>query len=395
MGKDPRPNVTRWVPNGRVWPGGKIVFLGQNLDSSRFVAAIESAPLVIVPTILSASPTRIETQVPIRPNGGPYTPLAGDQLTVSYRGTVGCKILNPAFVVADAFTVETQEAGGRNGAYFWIRHQMDLKGEIEGARIVTLLRRNDPAVNNLFPDLRVVCDWAELPPSGRTITLTDNRIHHSLFGFVRDHRNPPTSSSVNCKLPISVVIQDPLTNISQNELFVIPMTIRNPRTVSVDSTKVFHTFQGVPPSLPPFGPTTGAMGDCGKLYAGDPSGDPKSTIGVTVQNSDWVFSIKSGIIPTVCRFNSTPVVANLGVAFGPFMRWEATNAGDPKKCYATPPSGSNGAIGITHRLESMQVYLSCDPGPLGDNRVSIRATSIDLLVPHEYMPPAVSLEVQN
>jgi len=392
MGRDPQPNITRWSPFGRVWPGGKIIFEGQNLDPSRFVAAIGSAPQVIVPTIVSASPTRIETQVPIRPDGGPYTPVTGAQLSVSYSGSVGCKLLNPAFIVADAFTVETREGGGRNGAYFWIRHQMDLTGEIEGARTITLLSGNDPAVRSLFPDPRVVCDWAELQPSGRTITLTDNRIHHSLFGFVRDHRNPTSSASVSCKLPVNVVIQDPMTNISQNELFVIPMTIRTPRTVAVDSRKVITDFHGVQPSLLPQG---GAIGDCGKLYAGDPSGDPKSTIGVTVQNDDWVFSIKSGIISTVCRFNSLPVEANLGVAFGPFMGWEVTNMGDPKKCFASPPAGFNGAIGIFHRLESMQVYLSCDPGPLSDNRVTIRATSINLLVPHEYMPPSISLEVRQ
>ena len=393
LGKDPQPAVTRWMPFGRVWPGGKIVFEGQNLDASRFQAVVGSPRIAL--TIVSASSTRIETLVPSFAEGGPYSAPAGEALTVSYRGTIGCKVLNPAFIVTDAFTVATAESGGPNGGYSWIRHQMNLTGEIEGARSVTILPQTDASIRSLVPDTRTVCDWVELKPSGRGFTLLDNRIHQSLFGFFRDHRNPVTASSVPCKLPVKVVILDPFNNISQDQLFIIPMTIRTPRTVNVDTGKVFHTFQGVTPSLPPFGPNTGAMGDCGKLFAGSPAGDPQSTIGVTIQNYDWVFSIKSGVTPTICRFNSVAVEANLGVAFGPFIGWDVTKAGDPTKCTAQPSLGSNGQIGILHRLESMQVYLSCDPGPLGDNRVTIRGTSINLLVPHEYMPPAVSLEVQN
>jgi hypothetical protein len=355
---------------------------------------IGSGPQRILLTLVSGSPSRIEAQVPIRPDGGPYTPSTGDRLAVSYKGTVGCKLLNPAFVIADAFTVQTH-AAGLNRAYFWIRHQMDLKGEIEGVRTITIRNHTERSFRDRVSDVRGFCDWHELPPSGRTIILTDNRIHHSLFGFMMDHRTPPDSQSVTCKLPVSVVIQDPFTNTSQTEEFLVPMTIRNPKTVTVDSHKVIKTFQGVEPSLPPIGPSTGAMGDCGKLYAGDPRGNPQSTIGVTVQNDDWVFSIKSGVLPTICRYNSKPVEAELGVAFGPHIGWDVTNAGDRSKCHASPTLGANGTIGIVHRLESMQVYLSCDPGPLGDNGVTIRAKSMDLLVQYEYMPPIISREVQN
>jgi hypothetical protein len=387
--KDPQPNVTRWLPFGRVWPGGKVVFEGQNLDASRFQAVVGSPRLPL--TIVSASPSRIETVVPSAPEGGPYSLQTGEPLTVSYKGTVGCKVLNPTFIVTDPFTVRLFQGGGINNGYFWIRHQMDLTGEIEGARSVTILRQTDPAVRNIIPDPQAVCDWGELPPASRGVTLSDNRIHHGLFGFFRDHRNPVSSSAVSCKLPVKVVILDSFTNISRDEIFVFPMTIRTPRTVSVDTNKVFHTFRGVEPSLPPLGANTGAMGDCGKLYAGSPTGGPNSTIGVTIQDNDWVFSIKSGVTPTVCRYNSTPVEANLGVAFGPFIDWAVTKVGDSKKCNGQPPSGG---IGILHRIESMQVYLSCDPGPLGDNRVSVRGSSMSLLVPNEYMPPSVSLEVQ-
>jgi hypothetical protein len=179
MGRDDaQPNVTRWHPNGRVWPGGKIVFEGQGLDPSRFTAVIGSAPLMIPLTIVSATTTRVEAAVPTRPEGGPFTPAAGDRLTVAYKGAAGCRVLNPSFVVADAFTVRTQTAG-LNRAYFWIRHQMNLDGEIEGVRSLTILNRTDRALRDRALDVRGLCDWNELRPSSRTITFKDNRIQGS------------------------------------------------------------------------------------------------------------------------------------------------------------------------------------------------------------------------
>ena len=387
IGKDPQPNVTRYRPAGRVWPGGKIVFEGQNLDPSRFSAAIGSAPQAIVLTIGAATPTRIEATVPVRAEGGPYTPAAGDRLTVAYKGTTGCRVLNPNYIVADAFTVRTQ-AAGQNSAYFTIRHQMNLDGNIEGARTIKLLNRSDHVLSDRGLSITDLCDWNELPRSSRTITLTQNDFHSLIFGFMFDHRTAGAnrSQSVSCKLPMDVVIQDPATNTSETVPFLIPMTVRNPRVITVDTRKVLTRFEGIQPTLDN---TRTVIGDCGKLYEGDPRGDPNSKIGVTVQSGDWVFAIKSGITPTMCRYNSVPVEAQLGVAFGA-IHWETTKAGNPNRCTADTPSPVN-----PHLLSTFQVYMSCDPGPLGDNGVTVRAAGIDLMVPFEMTPPVFSQEVPN
>jgi hypothetical protein len=385
LGRDSQPAVTRVLPSSRIWPGGKVVFEGQNLDATRFQAAIGSPRLAL--TIVSASPTRIETVVPSSPDGGPYSLPTGEPLTVAYKGTVGCKVLNPNYVVADPFNLRLFQGGGTNSGYFSIRHQMDLTGDIEGIRTITVLTPTDASLRTMFPDPRVLCDWADLRPFKRGVTLIDNRINASLFGFFRDHRIPPGSTAVACRLPFKLVIQDPITNISREELVVIPMTIRPPRAVSVDSTFVFKTFDGAALGL-----GGDALRGCGTLfeYVGDVTPPPPAPLGAHIQNNDWAFAIRSGIAPISCRYNSRPVETNLGVAFGPFIHWDVTKAGDPTKRTATV----DGTIGILHRLDSREVRVSCELGPLGDNRVTVRGSSVDLLVPFEYMPPSIALEVQ-
>ena len=79
----------------------------------------------------------------------------------------------------------------------------------------------------------------------------------------------------------------------------------------------------------------------------------------------------------------------IGVAFGA-IHWETTKAGNPNRCTADTPSPVN-----PHLLSTFQVYMSCDPGPLGDNGVTVRAAGIDLMVPFEMTPPVFSQEVPN
>jgi len=386
IGRDPQPNVTRFRPHGRVWPGGKIVFEGQNLDPTRFQAAIGNAPQAIVLTIVAASPTRIEAIVPVRADG-PYTPATGSRLTVAYKGAVGCRVLNPNFVVADAFTLRTH-AAGPNAAYFWLRQQMNLDGNIEGARTIRILNLSDSTLGSRGVNPMDACDWSEMPRGSRAITLNENEFHRGLFGFVRDHRLPGVARTqpLRCKLPVEVVIQDPVTNISESVMFLINMIVRDPRIINVNTRSVLTRFQGAEPRVD----TPGiAIGDCGDLYAGDPRGSPKSDVGVTVQNGDWVFTIRSGVLPTKCRYNNVPVEPQLGVAFGA-LRWETSKSGDASKCSAVTPTPAN-----PHLLGPFQVYMSCDPGPLGDNGVTVRAASIDLMVPFEQNPPTYSIEAPN
>jgi hypothetical protein len=416
FGTAPQPNVTRVHPFGRVWPGGKVVFEGQGLDPARFQAVVGSGPQRIVLIPGASTPSRIEMLVPVKPEGGPFTPATGAPLSVSNSGTAGCKVLNPAFIIADAFTVRLTGSGSAlSTGYFWIRSQMDLNGAIEGVRSLTILKRAESG------DPLSACDWAELAPSARVVTLSDNNISKHIFGFMRDHRTPPTPQSVQCKLSFSAAIQDPSTNITENVVIVVPLTIRNPRTITVDTNNVLGSFRGDEPlnsllagpaqigaalgvasgqvshaigdivsgkKTPP--PNTGfdlgPMGDCGRLFLGDPR---TREGGVAVENNDWVLSVKSGVVLNVCKYRSKPVSAQLGVAYGPVMKWEVTNQGDPKQCYAYVPSN---AIGISHTLDPMEITLGCEFGPLGDNRVTVRARSIDLLVPVESTPPVFSSE---
>jgi len=384
VGRDAQPNVTRWTPNGRVWPGGRVVFYGQGLDASRFVAVIGSAPQAIALNIVSATATRIETVVPTLPEGGPYTPSTGSRLTVSYRGSSGCRLLNPGFVVADAFTVSTSSAGA-NGAYFWIRHPLNFNGAIEGVRSVRILNHLDQELRDRPGNISEYCHWVELPRSSRLITLRSNDIRHIVFGYMFDQRvGSQRSQSFQCKLPVDVVVQDPATNVSLTEQFLIPMTIRNPRVLRTNSHRVLHRFQGVEPLIENPG---AAMGDCGKLYEGDYRGGPEKKIGVTVQDGEWVFSIRSGVIPTRCRYNSLPVEAQNDVALGE-IHWQVSKQGNPSRCSASvEPTGA-----INHTLESFEVYLFCDPGPLGDNGVTVRATGADVLVPYDSTPAVFSRE---
>jgi len=265
---------------------------------------------------------------------------------------------------------------------------MNIDGNIEGARTIKIANHTDRGLSDRGVSISELCDWHELPRSSRTINLIQNDFHSAVFGFMFEHRTSGTArvQTVQCKLPVDVVIQDPATNTSETVPFLIPMTVRIPRVITVDTRSVLPRFQGVAPTIEN---PRAAIGDCGKLYEGDPSGDPRAKIGVTVQNSDWVFSIKSGITPTLCRYNSTPVEAQLGVAFGA-IHWDVTKAGDPGKCTANTPSPAN-----FHLLDSFQVYMSCDIGPLGDNGVTARATGIDLMVPFETTPPTFSQEVPN
>lgn len=395
IGGDPPPNVTRWRPFGRVWPGGKIVFEGSNLDPSRFEAVIGSAPQPIRLPIVSASPGRIEVQVPMVPNAGPYTPPGGTKLTVSYKGGTTCRLLNPSFVVAEAFSLTRAallESDIHNHLhddfYFWLHHQLTISGEIEGIRTLQVLDWTVNRVKALIPDPRQVCDWREVPAPfghGRSITLNNNRIRSQLYGSFKDPRVPlgQSNQSMACKLPVEAVIVDVATNVSHAELFLIPLSLRVPRTVAVNSTKVIPSFVGVEPSPYPFGPKTGASGDCGNRL---PQNSSNAAMGLRQVDSDWRFTLKSGALPATCVFNTRPLRASLETAFylGDF---ETSKQGDPHQCQANAP-----ALGQPLIVWQPIVTLSCNFGPLGDNRVDVRAKSITLMIPTDRNPLTMATE---
>jgi hypothetical protein len=389
----PAPEVARWTPQNRAWPGATVVFEGTNIDTSRFQASLGPAANVRL-EILSRTPSRIVARIPTEFSGGrvlsPGTPLA-----VGYANGGG-KVLNPSFVVTEPVTL-APIPGSRQTLYTLVTTTVQLDGEIEGIQWISLPDNRSGAP--LWKEGR--CRWDARSEHPR-MTLTSNRFSVGFVGTVSDQRvrtgGGGDPQPTECMLVVTAGVRNAVADTTVEHVFEIPVTLRHPTRYTLERTAGIPLDLKLRPSMPDFAAAVWLpIMDAAQVGAGigqavtlmlqgtppvealdratphnrDPevwqksygecgSDGRDSTMGVIVKDGDVVIRLNRAATTRICWWDQQARLRHGLSAYVESFEWEVNNGGG---CSAGP----KGLMRSTDAFKPKGLLLAChgsltDPG---------------------------------
>jgi len=401
----PVPEVARWTPQNRAWPGATIVFEGANIDTSRFRASLGPASNVRL-EILSRSPSRIVARIPTEFSGGrvlsPGTPLA-----VGYENGGG-KVLNPSFVVAEPVTLGPIPGSARV-MYSRVTTTVSLTGEIEGIQWISL--PDTRSRSELRREGR--CRWGPRSEHPR-LTLTSNRFSVAFVGAVGDPQGD------ECLLVVTAGVRNAVADTTVEHVFEIPVTVRQPRRYTLERTAGIPLDLKLRPTMPDFvaavwlpimdaaqlgaavnqavtlmlqgKPPVEALDEATPHYRnpeswqrsyGDCGSDGRDpTMGVIVKDGDLVVRLNRAATTRICWWDQTAQLRHGLVAWAESFEWEVTNGGG---CGAGP----SGVMTSVDAFRPKALLLMCHGSLTEPGYVELRLQRVNYLAAPDLQPATV------
>jgi hypothetical protein len=227
----PTPDIARWMPRNRAWPGATVVFEGTNIDTSRFRASLGPGAAVKL-EILSRSPSKVVARIPTEFSGGRVL-SPGTPLVVGYENGGG-KVLNPSFVVAEAVTLDPVPGSART-LYDLVTTTVRLEGEIEGIQWISMPETE--SYTSYLTDRR--CNWRPRrsgPERAARYPLTSDRFNLSVVGAFEGLRGPRSVEPRDCVVVVRFGVRSAVADTAVPHEVEIPVTLRPAKRHALERT---------------------------------------------------------------------------------------------------------------------------------------------------------------